>query len=138
MRRLLLYLWQFPQHLVALAVWAVLSMNGDVVNVSGRPGETLIVGETKRPGLTLGRYIFVYLYCGGAVLLHERGHLIQSLRWGPLYLFAVGLPSITRNIWDRIAHRSWTAERRNQWYYKGWPEKQADKLGGVNREVTNG
>lgn len=83
-------------------------------------------------GVCLGEYIIVsYFNCN--TLLHEWGHKQQSKKYGWLYLLIVGIPSITRNIWDKIAHRKWAYERRYKWYYSAWPEKQADELGGVKR-----
>jgi len=38
------------------------------------------------------------------------------------------------NLWDRLFHKNWGAARRREWYYGRWPEKQADRLGGVTRE----
>lgn len=85
--------------------------------------------------MSLGNYI-VFAHNGYAdddSIRHEYGHQIQSRRFGPLYLFIVGIPSFFRNIYDRVAHKNWTYEERVEWYYGGWPEKQADKYGGVHR-----
>ena len=84
-------------------------------------------------GVSLGKYIFVCEGASNNTIQHEYGHCIQSERYGWLYLLIVGLPSVTRNIWNRIAHKSWPPEKRSAWYYSAWPEKQADKLGEVER-----
>ena len=85
--------------------------------------------------VSLGDFIIAPKRCYNTtnVLWHERGHQKQSQKYGWLYLFIVGIPSAVRNIWDRIAHRKWTNEQHDKWYYSGFPEKQADKLGNVNR-----
>jgi hypothetical protein len=60
--------------------------------------------------------------------MHELGHQRQSEMFGPLYLLIVGLPSIIRA-------RIWVGRKLPPLdYYKGWPENQADKLGGVERK----
>lgn len=64
---------------------------------------------------------------------HEYGHSIQSKKLGWLYLLIVGIPSIFRNIYDRLFHRKWNYDKRCKWYYDGFPENWADKLGGVER-----
>lgn len=66
-------------------------------------------------------------------VLHEHGHQIQSIILGPLYLIIVGVPSLSRNIWDILFHKKWTNKKRLEWYYGGFPERWADKLGGVER-----
>lgn len=57
---------------------------------------------------------------------HEHGHHLQGNKWGPLYLLAVGIPSLINNF----------RSRKNQWvsenYYLLYPEKQADRLGGLS------
>jgi hypothetical protein len=58
---------------------------------------------------------------------HEYGHSIQSMILGPLFLFAVGIPSSLRVLWFR-------KDKVNRDYYAGYPENWADKLGGVKRE----
>ncbi len=91
-----------------------------------------------RSGISLGKYIILdSIYKNNQELnnavKHEHGHQYQSLFFGWLYLILVGLPSLVRNIWDRTAHKKWTYYSRYFWYYGGYPEKWADKLGGVVR-----
>ena len=52
---------------------------------------------------------------------------------GIMYLLIIGMSSFLRNIYDRIFHKKWLLTDRMTWYYSGFPEKQADKLGGVER-----
>ena len=89
-------------------------------------------------GVSLGDYIILdTFYIGKTVeniILHEHGHQLQSKKLGWLYPPLVGLPSICRNVWDRLIHKKWTKERRTKWYYSGYPERWADKLGGVVRD----
>lgn len=64
---------------------------------------------------------------------HDYGHSIQSRTLGPLYIPLVGVPSVARalyaTIYCKITGRRWAR------YYDGWPEKQADRLGGVDRSL---
>ena len=138
MKFILNWVWQLPQHLLALLLWGILRLAGRIERV-GYPGEfpgnVFITVRVKSWGVSLGRYIFLDVAYGKNDRKHERGHSVQSLWWGPLYLLAVGIPSaIGNNLWDRIFHKNWPAEKRIKWYYNRWPEKQADALGGAERE----
>jgi len=68
------------------------------------------------------------------LVMHEIGHALQSKDLGWLYLPAVGAPSVSRNMWNRYMHKSWTQEKREAWYYGGWPENNADNRAGVKRK----
>jgi len=114
MKRLGLILWQLPQYLLA-----------KILLVIYRP--TRYVDDYDRvwwycsrfPGaISLGSVIIKGFGKGWECLIrHEKGHSIQSLHWGPLYLLVIGLPSIL------------SASFGIRWPY-GWPEEQADRLGG--------
>lgn len=58
--------------------------------------------------------------------VHEYGHTYQSLMLGPLYLFAVGIPSL---VWSRS--KRYRNKRKDQGllYSSLWTEKWANKLG---------
>ena len=124
--RILPYLWQLPQHLLAL----VLIPLSKAKRVDGY----YVAKKFFNSGISLGQYIILQEdYVLPDTVKHELGHSIQSKHFGWMYLLVVGLPSIVRNIWDRIAHKKWDYYRRYQWYYSGFPEREADKLGGVSR-----
>jgi hypothetical protein len=61
-------------------------------------------------------------------LAHELGHAVQSRRLGPAYLIVVGAPSIARVLRVRASRGAWRG------YYDGWPEADADRLGGIVRD----
>ena len=132
MKYLLLWIWQLPQHLLALAIFAVLRLLGKINAVCvfkpGYPGHDRHINVDFPMGLSLGNYIFVQSGCSETTENHERGHSVQSLYLGPLYLLIIGLPSLTGNIYDRICHKG------SSWYYKQPWEAWADKLGGVVRK----
>lgn len=65
---------------------------------------------------------------------HECGHRVQSRILGPLYLLVVGVPSLARNVYGRLVlSKTMTVIERQLWYYSGFPERWADRLGGVTR-----
>jgi len=138
MKNLLLYIWQLPQHLLALALIRLLGAT------ETRHPQTGIVYWFYKPksrlgefisGVSLGQYIILPPRLDYSLTIpHEYGHSVQSRAWGPLYLFVIGIPSaVFNNLWDRLFHKNWTHEKRQRWYYGRWPEKQADRLGGVER-----
>lgn len=119
------WLWQLPQHLLALALITVYRKRAAVEAYRGSTVYWILGGGF---GVSLGQYIFLDVCRKTSKSLpHEYGHSRQSLLLGPLYLIVVGLPSITMNILSRL--RVLRADR----YYKRWPESWADRLGGVTR-----
>jgi hypothetical protein len=123
-KQALFWLWQAPQHLLALAIWKALTFH--VISVAEIDEHTIITIK-PRIGLSLGRYIFICSSYGETTIKHEKGHTLQSHLLGPLYLLVIGLPSLCGNIYDRIKHKGST------WYYKQPWEAWADRLGGVER-----
>ena len=135
MKEVLLYVWQLPQHLLGLLVWGVLRAAGKILAADGRDGKRLVTVDVPGWGVSLGRYVFMDRRYRDTDWKHEFGHCVQSKRLGPLYLIAIGIPSaVFNNLWDRLFHKHWTPERRIKWYYSRYPEKQADRLGGVKRK----
>ncbi len=86
-------------------------------------------------GVSLGLFIISDLRRAHKTVKHEYGHCIQSMVLGPLYLLTVGVVSPSRNIWSRIMYKVKHIRKLLvlRWYYSGWPENWADKLGGVQR-----
>jgi hypothetical protein len=121
-----------PQHLIALIYIRV--TGAKKTDCFGFP---VWVYEKKGflSGASLGNYIILpKIKCTSATVKHEYGHSIQSRFFGPLYLLAIGLPSaVCNNLWDRAFHKEWKTSERIKWYYARYPEKWADKLGGVER-----
>lgn len=78
-------------------------------------------------GISLGRYIILSerYETKYNTWYHERGHSIQSMYLGPLYLLVIGLPSILWAMWWNYG--------RGVSYYRFYTERWADKLGGVQR-----
>jgi hypothetical protein len=127
-----LYIWQFPQSLLAgilCLFWRkrlgrAERYQGKIVLVFNRPYSF---------GMSLGQIIFVPPGNSSYTLAHEYGHSVQSLIFGPLYLVAVGIPSMVFcYLWDKWFHKNWIDSERIDWYRNRYPEKWADKLGGIN------
>jgi hypothetical protein len=112
----------------------VLKKAGKILKVGRDNEKYLVTVNIPGWGASLGRYIFMDQRYTDEDWKHEYGHSRQSLHWGPLYLPAIGIPSaVFNNLWDRIFHKYWPDADRHIWYYNRYPEKQADKLGGVSR-----
>lgn len=131
MKNFILYLWQLPQNILGLLV---IAFTGAFKTKDGRYWIT----EKGGFGVSLGNFI-IFGDMGGRYepdeksIKHEQGHQKQSIILGWFYLLVVGIPSVFGNIWDRIAHQSWSHWKREQWYYSRFPENWADSLGGVKR-----
>lgn len=125
---ILLWLWQAPQNLLGLVLWAIYS-KGSYTQM--HRGIRVVVNPKFHGGISLGNTIIVWCdYKSNAnTWNHEWGHTRQSKMLGPLYLLAIGLPSI---IWAILY--GWIIPFRYNGYYKFYTEKWADKLGGVVRK----
>ncbi len=80
--------------------------------------------------VSLGLFIFVSPQptedASRRLLVHEYGHAVQSLMLGPLYLFAVGIPSAT---WASLPPLRRMRQKRRVSYYSFYTERWADRLG---------
>lgn len=125
----LLWVWQLPQHLMGLLFVLLFGRKAQ----KERYESAIVYWISQEWGISLGWYIFLNPNLHNKTTVkHEYGHSIQSQRLGPLYLFVVGLPSITMNTLSMILYRAGKpAFARN--YYNRWPESWADTLGGVKR-----
>ena len=93
------WVWQLPQNLCGL-FFKCISKNNRIDRIETEVTKSLGVEALvkKSPGsISLGKYIFLSTW--GAkdnfTIDHECGHNIQSKKLGPLYLFIIGIPSIT-------------------------------------------
>jgi hypothetical protein len=124
MKRILLFIWQLPQNLAGLAV----------ILAARAYKDGAVWRAKKNIGVCLGDFIIISVTADTTTVKHEEGHQKQSLYLGPLYLPAVGIPSaIFCNLWNRLFHKDWPPADRQRWYYSRYPERWADKLGGVSR-----
>lgn len=123
-RNLILFIWQLPQHLLAILYIGYLVMMCKGLGVDSRYKQATVIPCIMRGAVTLGNYVFVGLNSKyRETVKHELGHTIQSKILGPLYLIIIGIPSITycglRRLFPLL-------RRKN--YYNFFSEKSADYL----------
>lgn len=123
-RNLILFIWQLPQHIVALIYFGYLVMMCKDLGVDSRYKQAIVIPCVMRGAITLGNYVFVGLNSEyRKTVKHELGHTIQSKILGPLYLIVIGIPSITycglRRIFPSLRKKN---------YYDFFSEKSANYL----------
>jgi hypothetical protein len=88
-------------------------------------------------GVSLGCFIFVNANRGeeylNGVTVHEFGHTIQSLIFGPLYLLIVGVPSY---IWCNGKKNIALRQEKGLKYCSRFPENWANRLGQAVTKLT--
>ena len=123
-RNLILFIWQLPQHIIALIYFGYLVMMCKDLGVDSRYKQATVIPCIMRGAVTLGNYVFVGLNSEyRKTVKHELGHTIQSKILGPLYLIVIGIPSITycglRRIFPSLRKKN---------YYDFFSEKSANYL----------
>lgn len=129
-------LWEAPQTALGVAILGVEAARKRIRNIEVEGGRMVV--ESCGTGISLGHIVFWsressrWHELDDRNRAHELGHTKQSRLFGPLYLPIIGIPSISRVIYAlayrEITGREWTR------YYDGYPEKWADRLGGVPRD----
>ena len=123
-RNLILFIWQLPQHIVALIYFGYLVMMCKDLGVDSRYKQAIVIPCVMRGAITLGNYVFVGLNSEyKETVKHELGHTIQSKILGPLYLIVIGIPSITY-----CGLRRLFPSLRKKNYYDFYTEKWANNL----------
>lgn len=123
-RNLILFIWQLPQHIIALIYFGYLVMMCKDLGIDSRYKQAIVIPCVMRGAVTLGNYVFVGLNSEyRKTVKHELGHTIQSKILGPLYLIVIGIPSITycglRRIFPSLRKKN---------YYNFFSEKSANYL----------
>ena len=123
-RNLILFIWQLPQHIVAIIYFGYLVMMCKDLGVDSRYKQATVIPCIMRGAVTLGNYVFVGLNSEyRKTVKHELGHTIQSKILGPLYLIVIGIPSITycglRRIFPSLRKKN---------YYNFYTERTANYL----------
>jgi hypothetical protein len=112
---------QLPQHILAKILIKLYNMK----KIDSIGTADIYTGDFNF-GVSLGDYILLGKYYINEVTIHhEYGHTLQSHKLGWFYLLLVGIPSAALNIFTRLFP--------DTKYYEKYPEKQADKLGGVHK-----
>ena len=123
-RNLILFIWQLPQHLLAIIYFGYLVMMCKDLGIDSRYKQAIVIPCVMRGAVTLGNYVFVGLNSEyKETVKHELGHTIQSKILGPLYLIVIGIPSITYCGLRRIF-----SSLRKKNYYDFFSEKSANNL----------
>ena len=123
-RNLILFIWQLPQHLLAILYIGYLVMMCKDLGVDSRYKQAIVIPCVMRGAVTLGNYVFVGLNSEyRKTVKHELGHTIQSKILGPLYLIVIGIPSITY-----CGLRRLFPSLRKKNYYDFFSEKWANYL----------
>lgn len=123
-RNLILFIWQLPQHLLAILYIGYLVMMSKDLGIDSRYKQATVIPCVMRGAVTLGNYVFVGLNSEyRKTVKHELGHTIQSKILGPLYLIVIGIPSITycglRRIFPSLRKKN---------YYDFYTERWANNL----------
>ena len=139
MKNIILWIWQLPQNLIGF----LLTRNPKAYFMyecnDKKKIKAYFTSNVFGCGVSLGNYVILdydnyYHVSVYKTINHEHGHQKQSLYLGWLYLLVVGFTSaVFNNLWDRLFHKNWKSSKRIKWYYSRFPEKWADKLGGVER-----
>ena len=127
-----IHVWMFPQNLLGLLLLWIFRKKKTFME-SYRECRVYAIESRTLSGLSLGRYIILnrgqvqdnkkYREAIG----HEYGHFRQGRIFGIFYLLAIGIPSVLNHLRSRKNKRVFDS------YYQRYPEKWADKLGGVKR-----
>ena len=121
---LILFMWQLPQHIVAIIYFGYLVMMCKDLGIDSRYKQAIVIPCVMRGAVTLGCYVFVGLNSEyKETVKHELGHTIQSKILGPLYLIVIGIPSITY-----CGLRRLFPSLRKKNYYDFFSEKSANYL----------
>lgn len=125
-----LYLWQFPQNLLAFIIYSILS---PVCLYKGLYfGKKVILSHSYISSFSLGDYLFIKSGSPEEIYIHELGHSIQSLKLGWLYIPIIAIPSILHNVWRKIRKKFMSTKRRIEYsktYYDFYTESWASELG---------
>ena len=130
----LLLIWELPQNIVGALLFTFLSVFSDTV-ILDDDDSLEMYSSMMRGAVSLGVFrVYKYSYAANSsqyvrlCRMHEKGHRQQSKWLGPLYLIVIGIPSI---IWATL--HSFCKPISKIDYYWFYPEKWADKIGGVKR-----
>ena len=123
-KNLILFIWQLPQHIVAIIYFGYLVMMCKDLGIDSRYKQAIVIPCVMRGAVTLGNYVFVGLNSEyRKTVKHELGHTIQSKILGPLYLIVIGIPSITY-----CGLRRLFPSLRKKNYYNFYTERTANNL----------
>jgi hypothetical protein len=109
---LLGFVWTLPNTVLGLVLGALTFQvprihAGAIVFDRGPRGVTALLRAIHRSAMTVGFVILSSVPVQGRLELHERHHVRQYTRWGPLFIpvyFAIGVRTgYRRHPWERAA-----------------------------------
>ena len=118
---LLQWTWGIIQNLAGLFILLVFGRGK-----SRMTGGAVVRRWNMNGSMSLGMFILLDKRHGADVLRHEWVHTVQSVILGPLFLFAVGLPSV---LWAGLPAFERYRVRRQYPYDKLYCESWATRLG---------
>lgn len=125
MIKFILGLWQLPQNILGF-LWYVINKRRIKRHSYNRVWNNWVNTYylDMSGAVTLGQYIFIGRTKNTSfTLLHEEGHVKQSLLLGPLYLVVIGIPSLLHAFF-----RKFSVVTPKKSYYNFFTEKWANKL----------
>lgn len=122
---ILSWTWGLPMSLCGAVVLTVLRLRGRPIHRF----ELCLYAEIGEfwGGLELGMFFLKDTRSGDHVRLHESGHAVQNILFGPLMPFLVSIPSAVRYWYREIRRRKGMPLRGR--YEDIWFEAQATSLG---------
>lgn len=115
-----LFIWQLPQNIVALVMMPFI---GKMDKVDYRNYCFAFAAKRMSGAISLGSFVFLSKYASKSktIIAHELdGHTVDSKKWGPLYLFVIGIPSAL----NALFHFT-------KCYYDFYTERRANKFAGL-------
>jgi hypothetical protein len=136
---ILLFLWQLPQNLVALAWMGILWLKAPASRRRFRKVRfenycLCLSCDRMQGGVSLGSFIIISpaIESDERLIRHEYGHVVDSHRMGPLYLFIIGIPSF---IWCTAydsSRRRVGKDKIAESYFDFYTERRADHNAGLS------
>lgn len=130
--KVLFYVWQLPQNLLGLLLIDFYNAKfvGYYKPKRMKRAVVIYLSKTIPTRLTLGKYIiFDPKHRDSKTIRHQCGYARLSEIFGWLYLPLIGIPSLFYALCAKLLHIEYFEKN----YCNLYPEKWANKLGGVKR-----
>lgn len=127
---IILAIWQLPQIITGLLLLIPFHRSKRIYTNPHNNISVLLVEIPElfnRACFSSGPIVFAPSGVAEETLKHETGHSKQSIYLGWVYHLVISIPSIIRFWYKSLCKKT------SSWYFSGYPENWADKLGGVTR-----
>lgn len=126
---------------VLVQLFNIIGKVNDVIPICGATFCFYFHDSEQKHGVSIGPFIYISTKHGkisfrsDPLLLHEYGHQMQSRKWGILYLFVIGIPSLLSALrskplsnglsthdlkWYELQANQFAAEFRKQYFAADW------------------